>query len=138
MTGMSRRSWAVLVALIVILALAARLLPGPRTIDDSYITFRYARNLLAGEGFVFNPGEHVLGTTTPLYTMLLGSLALLSAGQGAPFPQIAWLVNALADAGTCLLLFHLGRRLDSWLAGLGAALGWAVAPLRLTLALRGG
>src|SRR3990170_6336850 len=84
MTGMSRRSWAVLVALIVILALAARLIPGPRTIDDAYITFRYARNLLAGNGFVFNPGERVLGTTTPLYTLLLAALAGLTRATDYP------------------------------------------------------
>jgi hypothetical protein len=122
---------------MVTIALIARLLPGPRTIDDSYITFRYARNLLGGEGFVFNPGERVLGTTTPLYTLLLGSLGFFDGGQDAPFPQIAWLVNALADAATCLLLFHLGRRLDSWLGGLGAALVWAVAPFSVTFAIGG-
>src|SRR3990172_13278728 len=84
MIGMSRRSWAVLVALIVILALAARLIPGPRTIDDAYITFRYARNLLAGQGLVFNPGERVLGTTTPVYTLLMAGLGLVSGGTDAP------------------------------------------------------
>ncbi len=28
--------------------------------DDPFITFRYARNLRAGLGFVYNPGERVL------------------------------------------------------------------------------
>jgi len=35
-------------------------------LDDAYITFRYAQNLAAGLGFVYNAGERVLGTTTPL------------------------------------------------------------------------
>ena len=57
--------------LIMLAALGARFLAGPRTIDDAYITFRYARNLLAGNGLVYNPGEWVLGTTTPVsYTHL--------------------------------------------------------------------
>ncbi|MDK2971969.1 MAG: hypothetical protein PWP23_1724 [Candidatus Sumerlaeota bacterium] len=35
--------------------------------DDAMITFTYARNLVEGNGFVFNPGEVVYGTTTPLW-----------------------------------------------------------------------
>ncbi|MCC6188386.1 MAG: hypothetical protein IT318_05100, partial [Anaerolineales bacterium] len=64
--GAQRRAQPTWIALLLpALALAARLLAGPRTIDDAFITFRYARNLLAGSGLVFNPGENVLGTTTP-------------------------------------------------------------------------
>jgi len=33
--------------------------------EDSYITYSYAQSLAAGDGLVFNPGERVLGTTTP-------------------------------------------------------------------------
>ena len=36
--------------------------------DDPFITYRYARNLLNGFGFVYNPGERILSTTTPLFT----------------------------------------------------------------------
>ena len=107
----SSQNW--LPALLVIVALAARLIPGPRTIDDAFITFRYARNLLAGNGFVYNPGERVLGTTTPLYTLLMAGLAAFTGGTQAPFPTLALLVNALADAGTCLLLWQLGKRLNA-------------------------
>ena len=64
-----KRSTLAVAIFLVGLALAARMIPGPRTIDDSYITFRYARNLLAGEGFVYNPGVRLMGTTTPLYTL---------------------------------------------------------------------
>ncbi len=39
--------------------------------DDACITFRYAQNLAWGAGFVYNAGEHVLGTTAPLYALLL-------------------------------------------------------------------
>jgi hypothetical protein len=124
-------------ALIVILALAARLVPGSRTIDDSYITFRYARNLLAGSGFTYNPGESVLGTTTPLYTFLMAGLGALTGGANAPFPDLALGVNALADAATCLLLVRLGKRAGARFAGWAAALVWAVAPFSVTFAIGG-
>ena len=39
--------------------------------DDFFITMRYAVNIARGRGFVFNPGERVLGTTTPLFTLLI-------------------------------------------------------------------
>jgi len=117
--------------------LIARGLPGPRTIDDAYITFRYARNILAGNGFVFNPGEHVLGTTTPLYTILLVLWGAVFGGQEAPFPQIALWINAIADGITCVLLFLLGRRSGFNSAAIGAALVWAIAPFSVTFAIGG-
>lgn len=39
--------------------------------EDAYITFRYARNLANGNGFVYNVSERIYGTTTPLFTLLL-------------------------------------------------------------------
>jgi hypothetical protein len=123
--------------LLVALALAARLIPGPRTIDDSYITFRYARSLLSGQGFTYNPGEFIQGTTTPLYTFLMAGLGAVSGGAQAPFPWLALGLNSLADAATCLLLVRIGKRLGSERAGIAAALVWAVAPYSVTFAIGG-
>jgi hypothetical protein len=123
--------------LIAALALAARLVPGPRTIDDAYITFRYAQNLIAGHGLVYNPGEAVLGTTTPVYAVILAGLGLLTGGVQAPYPAIALGVNALADALTCTLLILLGRRLGHPRAGIAASLIWAVTPTSVTFAIGG-
>jgi hypothetical protein len=122
---------------IFLLALLARGVAGPRTIDDSYITYRYAYNLLSGNGFVYNPGERVLGTTTPLYTLIMFLLGLFSGGSQAPFPSLALIVNALADSVTCLLLYTLGRRLGYKYAGAGAAIVWAIAPFSVTFAIGG-
>jgi hypothetical protein len=46
------------------------------TVDDAYITFRYAQNLVAGHGLVFNAGERVEGYTNFLL-VLWSALALL-------------------------------------------------------------
>lgn len=123
--------------LIFILAFLARTIPGPRTIDDSYITYRYARNLIAGEGFVYNPGESVQGTTTPLYTLLMAGMGYVFGGESADFPLIALFINAFADGITCLLLIQIGRRLNAELAGYGAGLVWAIAPYSVTFAIGG-
>ncbi len=123
--------------LIPTLALAARLIPGPRTVDDAYITFRYAQNLISGHGLVYNPGEAVLGTTTPLYALLMAALALPFGGAHAPYPTLAWLANAAADAVTCWLLMRLAEALGHRGAGIAAALVWAVAPYSVTFAIGG-
>jgi arabinofuranosyltransferase len=41
------------------------------TQDDSYISLRYARNLVEGHGLVYNPGEQVEGYTNFLWTVLM-------------------------------------------------------------------
>ncbi|RMG95168.1 MAG: hypothetical protein D6705_14085 [Deltaproteobacteria bacterium] len=41
------------------------------TVDDAYISLRYARNLALGRGLVFNPGEWVEGYTNFLWTVVL-------------------------------------------------------------------
>lgn len=62
-------------------------------LEDAFITFRYSENIAAGNGFVFNPGERVLGTTTPLQTLLLALMAL-PFGRGA-VPAVATVVMPL-------------------------------------------
>ncbi len=73
--------------------------------DDAYITFRYARNLAAGLGFVYNAGERVLGTTTPLFTLLLAPAALLHI----PLETAACVLAVAADLGVVLLIYRLMR-----------------------------
>ncbi len=41
------------------------------TIDDPYISYRYAENLVAGHGLVFNPGERVEGYSNFLFVLIL-------------------------------------------------------------------
>ena len=118
------------------LAVALRLAPGLRTIDDAYITYRYARNIAAGIGFVYNPGEHVLGTTTPLYTLLLALVGLVLRSDA--YPQFSAVINALADGANAVLLYGMARRLfEHSLPGTILGLLWAVAPRSVTFAIGG-
>lgn len=50
--------------------------------DDTYITLTYVKSLVAGEGWRYNGGAETLGTTTPLF-------ALVVAGLSALLPMIA-------------------------------------------------
>ncbi|MCU0726750.1 MAG: hypothetical protein MUE73_13345 [Planctomycetes bacterium] len=104
------------------------------TLDDSFITYRYAENIAAGRGFVYNPGERELGTTTPLYTLLLAILARLGAGTG----PCGAAIGILSFGGTVVLSRHLALKAGATpvLAGLfGLAL--CVCPPLLRDAISG-
>lgn len=125
-----------LIVLLVVVALTARFIPGARTIDDAFITFRYSRNLIEGQGFVYNSGVHTLGTTTPLFALTLAAISGVTGGQD--FQNYALAVSAAADALTAVLLFLLARTAieNDWIAAL-AGLLWAVSPMSVTFAIGG-
>lgn len=55
------------------------------TIEDTYITLRYARHLAEGAGLVYNPGEPpVEGFTSPLNVLLAGTFFLLAGTAYIP------------------------------------------------------
>jgi hypothetical protein len=81
------------------------------TSDDFYITYRYARNLAQGQGFVFNPGERVFGTTDPGLGLLLGALHFVLR---APVPLLGTIVFAAALVGIATILLLEGWRRGHW------------------------
>jgi hypothetical protein len=103
------------------------------TEEDFYITLRYARNLAEGHGFVYNPGERVLGTTTPLYTLFLALLIRLGLN-----PILGGkLLGILADAVSCFAIYRLARAAGRPGAGIAAAVCIATLPTNLTWATKG-
>jgi len=77
------------------------------TADDAFITFRYAENLAQGYGFVYNVGERVLGTSTPLFTWLLAVLRLARIPQ----PSAALLVSLICSGLTAVVLYRFATSL---------------------------
>ena len=66
-------------------------------LDDSWIHLQFARNLAEGQGFAYNPGVPVSGSTAPLWTLLLGALFRL-VGSGPLIAKVAGTAAALAAA----------------------------------------
>jgi arabinofuranosyltransferase len=94
------------VLLLFVIAFAIRLALIPLfnfCFDDAYINYRIARNLARGYGMVFNPGEHVLATTTMLYTLFMTPTYWL----GIAFPLWSKIINSLAMAGSIVLLYKI-------------------------------
>jgi hypothetical protein len=126
------RAW---IAVLVVIALAARIIPGVRTIDDAFITFRYSRNLVEGSGFVYNPGVYTLGTSTPLFAL---TMAAVGAVSGDAYPWYALTVNALADAVSVALIFLIVRKVtSSEVVAFFPAILWAISPMSVTFAVGG-
>jgi hypothetical protein len=96
--------------------------------DDPFITYRYAQNLAAGNGFVYNPGERILSTTTPLFTLLLAALSPL----WNDLPHLANLISALSMAIGGLFLWDLARSWKTPWVGWAALFLYPLFPLIVT------
>ncbi|RJP68512.1 MAG: hypothetical protein C4532_12765 [Candidatus Abyssobacteria bacterium SURF_17] len=88
------------------LAFGAHALHYSYSTDDAFITFRYVRNLLAGHGLVYNPGERAEGYTNFLWAMLLAGAAI----TGADIVQSARILGFLSSAGTIVLVTIMANR----------------------------
>lgn len=83
--------------------------------DDSYISFRYARNLISGYGLVWNPGEFVEGYTNFLWVILMA----ISMKVGI-LPEVASNIIGITSGVMVLTLmaFHIAKQtswVDPWL-----------------------
>jgi len=128
-------------ALAAFAAWAARYFP--YTIDDAYISLRYARNLAAGYGLTFNVGGPRLeGYTNFLWVVIEAArYAIRGAGDPLPFVKILGLASGTAALAAA---YGLGRRLFGPAGGAAATLAlaltgnftlWAVAGLETPLYL---
>jgi hypothetical protein len=118
----------VVVALSTMTLVGLALFLGQWGFDDSYITYRYAHNLLSGQGFVYNAGQRILSTTTPFYAALL-------AGLGTVWPDLPVLsnvVSALALVLAAVILVAWSRARQQPAVGMIAALLLMFWPLLLT------
>ncbi len=104
-----RRALRLLGACVAALPLLTLLFLPIETIDDAFITFRYARNLGAGHGLVFNLGEQVEGVTSLSWTLLLAVVETLRlpVAAGALVLGVSFALLALRET------YLLGRRLGA-------------------------
>lgn len=89
-----------------VLTLVGAVVASERLPDDMFISFRYAWNLVHGEGFVFNPGERVFGLTNPGHAL---GLALLHGLTRVPVHVLAMVVFGGALWTLAFLLYREGR-----------------------------
>ncbi len=95
----------------------------PFTIDDSFITFRYAAHLAAGLGPVYNPGlPRAEGYTTFLWMLIMA----IPHAAGLDAVAFAKWAGAVMTAGTLAVVFfftlHLTRFMEGTLRGAAAGM----------------
>ena len=90
-------------------------------VDDSFITFRYVRNFVRGDGLVYNPGERVEGYTNFLWAILLSGF--LWAKPQLNLLPVAQFLGISFGAATIILVIFFSSRIQkrSGLSGLIAA-----------------
>ncbi|HVY45350.1 MAG TPA: hypothetical protein VHB21_05700, partial [Minicystis sp.] len=82
----------------------------PFTIDDAFISYRYARNFAHGLGLVYNAGERIEGYTNFLWTVLLaGGIRL-----GLEPDTLAKVMGAASALGALAVTYALAGRLRSF------------------------
>ncbi len=92
--------------------------PPENAYDDAFITYRYAQNFRQGLGLVYNPGEWVLGTTTPFFALLIGIVGFLVndlIALGHWLSVLAWIATAL---GAMALFWQDGRQRSALIGAL--------------------
>ena len=99
-----RRPYAsyALLAVVLVLAAAVRCWWLDFQLDDSFITYTFARSLSRGEGFSFT-GTQVLGTTSPLYALVLSLFLRI----GIPVDLAAKGLGMASALAGCALLYRL-------------------------------
>ena len=101
----TRRVFLLVLAILFVCGLPY---PAAGPIDDTYITFRYADNLVHGHGLVFNPGERVEGYTSFGELLLTAPAVAIAKPLARPW---ATLLALMGWAGVVALVWaYIDRR----------------------------
>ncbi len=71
-------------------------------LEDAYISFRYAKNFIQGNGIVFNIGEYVEGYTNFLWVLML-------SGFKGYMPQASVILGIIFALGTIIVSFRIAQ-----------------------------
>jgi hypothetical protein len=93
-------------------------------LDDAYISYRYAENLVRGEGLVFNRGERVEGYSNFLYVLAMAPAFWVTDRDGVYF--FSALLNLICALGALWLFSDYLRRSLGARAALAGSLLFAL------------
>jgi arabinofuranosyltransferase len=119
-------STEVMVLIVLSVSLTASALWLSFSQDDAFIIYRYASNLLHGQGLVYNYGEWVEGYTCPLWVLILAAIG------GVGLNMVVWskVLGVCLAVATLWMLFIVSKKVtaedDQWWVAL-------IAPLMLAL-----
>jgi arabinofuranosyltransferase len=79
------------------------------TVDDVFISFRYAEQVFRGHGYVYNVGEFVEGYSNWLWVTILVGFARAGWNQSAGMFNMLWAAKALSFVFGCFNIFLVHR-----------------------------
>jgi hypothetical protein len=94
------------------------------TWEDFYITYRFSRNLCAGQGLVYEPGRRVHGFTSPL-GVLLPAFAFEVTGRDDMALDLFRALSIAAFAAACVLAAQAVFRATGSLTGMVFCVLWS-------------
>lgn len=86
--------------------------------DDALITLRYAQNLLAGNGWIYNLGEAVNATTSPLHVMVVTAIGACLGGDLLSALPLAFALPLLASVAMVWSLLRPSGRIPAVIGGM--------------------
>src|SRR5688500_18656160 len=98
-----------MLAIVVVAERYSRLLRGNIS-DDAMTSMQYAKNLVEGNGLVFNLGERVEGYTNFLWVMVMTPLSALSRALDIAFVPLVNHLNVAIAAAVAGLVYWIGSR----------------------------
>jgi arabinofuranosyltransferase len=116
--------------LMAIVAVGIGLSFGVCTQDDAFISFRYAENLVAGNGLVFNVDERVEGFTNLSWTLLFAGLMAVGAEPVMASVILGWI-------GVAALVLVTGQLAHRCLGPMGAVMAAAFVATDSQMVLEG-
>ncbi len=128
------RAWWVIALAALVLFGAVGAVFRAFTVDDAFISYRFARNVARGLGPVPNPGERVEGVSNLPWTVLLGAVARAGVAPERAAPVLSALCGLLCVAGTLGLVAwrrHPAGEMGRLPLALGACIVAGGAPLAL-------
>lgn len=88
--------------------------------DDQFITYRYIDNIAKGNGFVYNLGEKVLGSSAPLFALIMAALKYVF--RGVYTPDLVAYANIFLFCASAVFFYRIARYLIGNKWGLFAVL----------------
>lgn len=108
--SLNKCQWIILMVMLL-LALSLVFIQSRRNEigDDAFITYRYAANLVKGNGLLYNKNEAILGTTTPGYALILAGFSFPFGAESIPIISRALnlILATLLSVNLGLIVFRL-------------------------------
>lgn len=131
--SVSQDKFLIILPLLTIIVRLLIFLFIPHTYEDAFITFRYAENLAEGLGLVYNIGENVYGTTTPLFAIILAFFKLL----GIPCVISSLGINLIAEGITSVIIYKFLKEYSKEFIAVIIALLYVFSPSNISWSIQG-